>query len=111
MNYKVSTYLPKEDLQVLIEALQEMTVNSIGYYKNCITWYPVRSTWTSLDHSDPYIGAPGEVSVEDEIKVEWLCAKDKVSKVIEAIRQVHPYEEPVIDIIPMYTAKDWEAIT
>lgn len=107
-NFKVVTYIPEETLEDLLDALREVTVNEIGAYRNCVTWYPVRSIWTSLEKADPYLGIPGEESRECELKVEFLCHREKVRETIQAILRVHPYEEPVIDIVPMLLAGEWK---
>jgi len=39
--------------------------------------------------------------VANENKLEVVCDVDKVRKVINKLREVHPYEEPAIDIIPL----------
>ena len=36
-----------------------------------------------------------------EIKLELICNIDEVSKTINIIKRTHPYEEPVINIIPI----------
>ena len=38
--------------------------------------------------------------VEEE-KLEAVCNVCNVKKVISKLREVHPYEEPAIDIIPL----------
>ena len=38
--------------------------------------------------------------VEEE-KLEFVCDIDKVKTVISKLREVHPYEEPAIDIVPL----------
>jgi hypothetical protein len=105
-NFKVDTYVPESVLSELIDALKDIPVNRIGYYSGCVSWFPVRSTWTCLEGSTPYLGTPGEVSEEDEIKVEFMCAKKDLRKAVEAVKRVHPYEQPVIDIMPLYLADD-----
>lgn len=37
----------------------------------------------------------------EEEKLEVVCDVDNVKKVISKLREVHPYEEPAIDIIPL----------
>lgn len=36
----------------------------------------------------------------EEEKLEVACNIENVKKVINKLREVHPYEEPAIDIIP-----------
>lgn len=60
------------------------------------------SYWRPLDGTDPYIGKAGEVSCEPEAKVEVTVYTEKVEETIRAIKEVHPYEEPVINALPIY---------
>ena len=48
------------------------------------------------------IGKAGEVSCEREVKVEVTVYTEKVEETIRAIKEVHPYEEPVINALPIY---------
>ncbi len=50
----------------------------------------------------PYIGQIGKLEEVEEELIETICRKDRVEKVIAAIKKAHPYEEPAIDIMPRY---------
>ena len=39
---------------------------------------------------------------EPELKIEVTVYTDAVDKTIEAVKKVHPYEEPVINVIPLW---------
>jgi len=41
----------------------------------------------------------------DEMVVEVICHEDDLLRVVEAVRMAHPYEEPMIDIIPRLELK------
>lgn len=57
-------------------------------------------------NADPLIGKPGEFEVVDEEQVEVTCDRDRVKQVIAALRKVHPYEEPIIEITPLLSERD-----
>ena len=42
--------------------------------------------------------------VAEEV-IETICQRDLVAEVVAAVRRVHPYEEPPIDIMPRYEIK------
>lgn len=44
----------------------------------------------------------GEISAEPELKVEVCCKAKRLQETKSAIKKVHPYEEPVINVIPLY---------
>ena len=50
----------------------------------------------------PAIGQIGKLEEVREESIETICHKDLVEKVVAAIKQAHPYEEPAIDIMPRY---------
>ena len=45
-----------------------------------------------------------EISEEEEYKVEVTIKKENLEKTMAAVKEIHPYEEPVINIIPLYAA-------
>jgi len=47
----------------------------------------------------PAIGKVGQLSKVDEVKIEMQCEAAKTKAVHEAIRKVHPYEEPAIEFV------------
>lgn len=63
---------------------------------------PVTSFWRPLDSAAPYSGTVGQLSRQPEVKVEVTCATAQVEQVLAAIRRAHPYEEPVVNVIPLY---------
>jgi len=40
----------------------------------------------------------GEVSREPEDRIEMICPEEKLNAVVAAIKKVHPYETPAIDV-------------
>ena len=44
------------------------------------------------------------MSEEEEYKVEVTIKKEYLEKTMAAVKEIHPYEEPVINIIPLYAA-------
>ena len=104
--YKIETFIPKESLQELRQALLEVDAGHIGNYRGCLSYYPVTGVWFSDEGSNPTVGQQGQWSEEPELKVEINVEDAKKDKAVEAIRRVHPYEEPFIAIIPMIDEND-----
>ena len=101
VHIKLETYIPESHLKALQRALQEVDAGHIGNYDSCLSYSRVTGTWRPLDGVDPHIGKVGEVSKEEEIKVEVVIDADRAAETVAAIRRVHPYEEPVINLIPL----------
>lgn len=78
-----------------------MGAGIIGNYTYCTTSTRTIGTFIPSEEARPYIGNNNKLEFVDEEKLEFVCDIDKVKKVISKLREVHPYEEPAIDIIPL----------
>ena len=56
--------------------------------------------------NNPYIGEKNKLEFVEEEKLEVRCDISIVKKVLKRLREVHPYEEPAIDIIPLIDEED-----
>lgn len=99
---KLEIFIPESHLPVLQEALRAVDAGHIGKYDCCLSYSRVTSCWRPLEGTYPYLGRAGEISTEPELKVEVTCHTGRVDETVEAVRRVHPYEEPVIQVIPLY---------
>ena len=99
---KLEIFIPKTHLSALQKALQAVDAGHIGNYDCCLSYSGVASCWRPLEGTKPYHGTAGEISSEPELKVEVTCRTEQVNTVIEAVKKIHPYEEPVINAIPLY---------
>lgn len=98
---KIEVYIPEEDVVKLREALNEVNAGKIGNYDNCIAVTKVKGHFRPLEEASPYSGKVGEVYEGDEAKIEIRCKMEYVEDAIKVIREIHPYEEPVYNIIPI----------
>lgn len=99
---KLEIFIPKSHLEPLRQALQSIDAGHIGNYDSVLSYSPVTSFWRPLEGTSPYIGTQGQVSCEPEIKAETVCLAENLEETIRAIRKVHPYEEPVINVIMLH---------
>ena len=98
---KLEIFIPETHLRALQTALREVDAGHIGNYDSCLSYSPVTGTWRPLDGAAPYIGRAGEVSEAPELKVEAVIRAERLEETMAAIRRAHPYEEPVINAIPL----------
>jgi hypothetical protein len=49
----------------------------------------------------PKIGKVGKLEKVKEERIEMICEMRKLKKVIAAIKKVHPYETPAVDVYPL----------
>lgn len=98
---KLEIFIPETHFKDLQIALQKVDAGHIGKYDSCLSYSKVVGFWRPLEGTTPYIGKENEISQEQEYKVEVTIKSENLSKTIKAIKAVHPYEEPVINAIPL----------
>ena len=98
---KIIVMVPLENVSEVRAAMCEAGAGVIGNYTYCSTLTKSIGTFIPNDKAKPYIGENGKLEVVEEEKLEVVCDINKVKKVIAKLREVHPYEEPGIDIIPL----------
>ena len=101
MFVKVEVYIPKENVDSLMEALNEKGYVGEGDYDFCFSQTEVTGFWRPLKNSKPFIGKKDQISQEKEIKLEFRIRRNVVSLVKELIYEIHPYEVPVINFIAL----------
>ena len=97
---KLEIFIPTDCLDSLREALRSAGAGAFGNYDSVLSYSIVKGCWRPLAGANPYDGEIGELCERDEYKVEVCCRAENIEKTVSAIKAVHPYEEPVINIIP-----------
>lgn len=98
---KICVTIPLENVDEIRNAVCGVGAGVIGNYSFCSTSTKCIGTFMPQENSNPYIGEKGKLEYVEEEKLEVICDISIAKKVIEKIREVHPYEEPAIDIIPL----------
>lgn len=100
-NVKFETYIPKNFIDTLRNTLNEIDALTIGNYDSCMAYSKVTGSWRPLKGANPYEGELGKLCIANEYKVEFRCSIDLMEKAYKKIKEVHPYEEPVINVFPL----------
>ncbi len=100
-NVKIEIYTPEEYVEALRNALNEIGACHVGAYDHVISWQDTKGNWRPLPESTPFNGEKGEICFGHEVKAEVLCPIELLDEADAVIRRVHPYEEPVINRIPL----------
>jgi hypothetical protein len=98
---KVQVFVPEEFEEIMRKAIADAGGGKIGNYDNCFFVSKGISYFRPLEGSNPTIGDIGKIEQIEEMKIEFICNKNVLDKVVEAIKGNHPYEEVPIDIIPL----------
>ena len=98
MEYRIAFDCPdqKKVIERLLKAASGAGAGSFGNYDGCALVTRGYGTWRSQAGARPYIGRIGKVSKVKSVRIEMSCPKGKVKEVLWAIKNAHPYEEPVI---------------
>lgn len=100
-NVKLCVMVPREYTEVLRSAMGEYECGIQGNYSECMNITECHCTFRPNDKANPFRGSKGKLEHSLEDKIEVTCKIDKVKRLIEVIKKVHPYEEVGIDIYPL----------
>ncbi len=100
-NVKIVVTVPPENVNEVRKSICEIGSGIIGNYTYCSTSTKSIGTFMPNSVANPYIGENNKLEFVDEEKLEVVCDVENVKAVITKLREVHPYEEPAIDIIPL----------
>ena len=95
---KIITYTTPENADKVRKALFEAGAGTIGNYDNCSFNSNGFSTYQGNENSNPVIGAKGELTQTNEIKIEVTFEKHLQSKILKALFSNHVYEEVAYEI-------------
>ncbi len=98
---KIFVTIPLENVEEVRNAICNEGAGIIGDYTYCTLSTRSVGTFKPNDNANPYIGEKNNLEFVEEEKLEIVCDVDKVKKIITKLREIHPYEEPAIDIIPL----------
>ena len=96
--YKLSFFVPQEQLETVKQALFDVGVGKIGNYDSCCWQTLGEGQFRPLAGSDPHIGALDTVERLPEWKVEMVCSDQLIRLAVETLKRVHPYEEVAYDV-------------
>lgn len=100
--YKIVVYVPEDYLDQVKTALFTAGAGNIGQYSHCSFETKGKGQFKPLAQAQQFLGERGQIKVVDEVKLEVLCPSALIKKSLDALKKSHPYEEPAIDIIPLY---------
>jgi hypothetical protein len=98
---KLEIFVPEEHALQLRDELAKIGVGVIGNYDHCVALTNARGFFRPLPGANPSEGQVGKVDEVAEYKLEVNCKRELVKEAIKVIKSVHPYEEPLINVIPL----------
>jgi hypothetical protein len=98
---KLVVFVPETHVDVVREAMGKAGAGLIGDYKYCSFSVKGIGRYIPLPTAHPTIGKIGQLTEVKEERIETVCYKKDLNKIIKAIKKVHPYEEVALDVYPL----------
>lgn len=102
---KLVIYIPTGYEDQILKALFKSAAGKIGNYTCCTFRNKGEGTFRPGSESKPYAGKIGEISHQDESRIEVVVEKDNLKYVVENIRKNHPYETMAYDVYPLFVSE------
>jgi len=98
---KLIAFVPATHLGAVREAVCAAGAGVIGDYTHCSFSSEGIGTFLPGEGSNPFSGKKRVVNEEPERKFEVLLPKARLSPVLAALFEAHPYEEVAYDLVPL----------
>ncbi len=95
---KIAIFVPTTHIQPLIDALAGAGAGVIGDYTHCTFRTPGTGTFRPGEGANPYQGTVGAFEEAEEVRLETVCPRGILPRVVAAARAAHPYEEMAYDV-------------
>ena len=90
--------VPRTHTERVQSALFAARAGEIGDYRECSWRTAGVGQFLPLQGAVPTVGAVGQLEIVDEDRVEVVALRSLRSRVLAALREAHPYEEPAFDV-------------
>lgn len=101
INVKIVVFVPETHTDVVREAMGKAGAGIIGNYGFCSFSSKGIGRFKPEQGSNPHIGEIGKLEDVAEERIETICSREKLQEVINAIKEVHPYDEVALDVYPL----------
>lgn len=90
---KLVTFVPIENTDHVLNALNNAGAGQIGNYKNCSFRVSGTGTFKPDEHATPHIGKRNVQEEVEENRIEVLLPVHLELQILKTLRESHPYEE------------------
>lgn len=98
---KIVVYVPVSHADAIRKTLAKAGAGHIGNYDYCSFSVKGIGRFRGLEGTNPFIGTQGKIEAVEEERIETVCYKKDIKKILTAVKKVHPYEEPAIDVFAL----------
>lgn len=94
-------YVPEMHGDIVRKALGEAGAGFVGDYKWCSFSMKGIFRYIPLSTAHPTIGKIGTLETVSEERIETVCYKKDLKRIMKAVNKVHPYEEVAYAVFPL----------
>ncbi len=98
---KVVVFVPIGYEERILEGIRGTRAGRIGTYSLCTFKARGEGTFLAEAESRPFIGEIGVLERASEWRLEILCPRNEIFRLLDRIRALHPYEEMAYDLYPL----------
>lgn len=98
---KLYTFVPLAQATLVRDAVFAAGGGHIGQYSDCSFGVEGAGTFKGGAGTNPFVGQPGQLHEEREVKLEIIFPAWQQGAVIKALMATHPYEEVAYDVVEL----------
>lgn len=98
---KLVVFVPETHADIVREALGKTGTGVVGDYKFCSFSVKGIGRYIPMEGAHPTISKVGKLEEVAEERIETVCYKKDLKKIMNAVNKVHPYEEVAYDVYPL----------
>ena len=102
----IVTTVPESHLETVLDAISSAGGGIVGHYTHCAFTSAGVGRFKPSAEATPHSGEKLAINAEDEWRIETFCDREVAKAVVAAIKSAHPYEEPVIYLLPRISEAD-----
>jgi dinuclear metal center YbgI/SA1388 family protein len=101
MLLKLATFCPDMHAEKVRTALFEAGAGHIGNYDRCSFNSKGQGSFRASDAATPFVGEKNVTHIENETRIEVIFPRYLRNRVVNALKEAHPYEEVAYDLYPL----------
>lgn len=98
---KLVIYVPETHADIIRKVIGELGAGNFPHYKFCSFSVKGIGRFLPVKGANPAMGETGKLAEVIEERIETVCYRKNLDKIINAVKKVHPYEEIAIDVFPL----------
>lgn len=99
--YKITVFVPENSAEVVSSAMFSAGAGVIGNYSGCSFRSAGTGTFLGNENSVPAVGSKNKFEKVEEVRLEVIADSWLTDRIVKAMTDAHPYEEPAYDIYPV----------